>query len=105
MTSDPVVVSLPRLPAKAARIWYQMEPARKGALDDGRCDGVGVVLKSQQEEAGKWRTLADIFVTEVEWSLREVDVPEGAELRLEVDRGPADGNHDVAQIAFELKVE
>jgi len=105
VTSDPMIILLPELPADAARIWYRMEPARKRALDSGRCDGAGLLLSCREKPGAEWRVLADIFVTSVEWSLRTVKVPAGAELRLEVDKGPVTPDNDVLQIAVELDVK
>lgn len=104
-TYDTVRVTLPALQAARARLWCRIDPAKKEALATEKADGVGVSLEirepAKENAPASWRKLAEIYANSTEWSLRELEIPKGASLRIGFDRGPVTLYNDLCQIAFE----
>ncbi|MBI3832068.1 MAG: carbohydrate-binding family 9-like protein [Planctomycetes bacterium] len=104
-TYDTVRVALPALQATHARLWYRIDPAKKAALAAEQADGAGVSIEirepAQENAPAAWRKLLEVHAVSTEWSLREIEFPKGASLRLGVDRGPVTLYNDHCQLAFE----
>jgi len=101
--SDPTRILLPRLDSEQVRIWYRMTPGKDKAIASGACDGAGLVVRARAKEGGGWRALLDVPIMDCAWSLRTVAVPRGAELVVEINRGPLTADHDVVQMAVEAQ--
>jgi len=102
---DSLWVNLPKLDTEKVFLWYRMEPKTAKALVDGLGDGIGLAVEIQEPADGaKWRRIADFYAADTEWALREVAIPRGALVRIEIDRGPATCGWDMTEMAFEAAV-
>jgi hypothetical protein len=101
--SDPTRILLPKLDSEQVRVWYRMTPGKEKALASGSCDGAGIVVRARAKEGGGWKALLDVPIRDCAWSLRTLAVPRGAELAVDIDRGPLTADHDVVQMAVEAQ--